>query len=197
MKCIGSNLPESKLSVEALTRTKWGVDHINYKAREQVVLQNLWLSENVTQSSRFTHRGHFNNLIMFLMSVCDLIVPMMMKLWIYENHIRDVRSEELNERWSSQLYPQLTNNLRFLPKCFEASSCFSFKASTEKLTCGLLHNTQSCYDWKINNIFNFWGVLTAVKPPVSDPTKCQDLRVAHLREVVTHVKCSESVVKAK
>ena len=118
----------------------------------------------------------------------------MMKLWIYENHIRDVRSEELNERWSSQLYPQLTNNLLFLPKCFEASSCFSFKASTEKLTCGLLHNTQSCYDWKINNIFNFWGVLTAVKPPVGDPTKCQDLRVAHLREVVTHVKCSESQI---
>ena len=158
MKCIGSNLPESKLSVEALTRKKWGVDHINYKAPEQVVLQNLWLSQNVTQSSRFTHRGHFNNLIMFLISVCDLIVPMMMKLWIYENHIRDVRSEELNERWSSQLYPQLTNNLLFLPKCFEASSCFSFKASTEKLTCGLLHNTQSCYGWKINNIFNFWGV---------------------------------------
>ena len=39
--------------------------------------------------------------------------------------------------------------------------------------------------------------MTAVKPPVSDPTKCQDLRVVHLREVVTHVKCSESVVKAK
>ena len=121
-----------------------------------------------------------------------------MKLWIYENHIRDVRSEELNEWWSSQLYPQLTNNLLFLPKCFETSSCFSFKASTEKLTCGLLHNTQSCYDWKINNIFNFWGVLTAVKPPVSDPTKCQDLRVyaftggGHPCEVWW--KCSESQI---
>ena len=105
-----------------------------------------------------------------------------------------MRSEELNERWSSQLYTQLTNNLLFLPKCFEASSWFSFKASTEKLTCGLLHNTQSCYGWKINNIFNFWSVQTAVKPPVSDPIKCQDLRVAHLREAVTHEKCSESQI---
>ena len=28
----------------------------------------------------------------------------MMKLWIYENHICELRSEELNEGWSSQLY---------------------------------------------------------------------------------------------
>ena len=34
---------------------------------------------------------------------------MMMKLWIYmyENHICELRSEELNEGWSSQLYMQL------------------------------------------------------------------------------------------
>ena len=31
----------------------------------------------------------------------------MMKLWIYENHICELRSEELNEGWSSQLYTQL------------------------------------------------------------------------------------------
>ena len=30
----------------------------------------------------------------------------MMKLWIYENHICELRSEELNEGWSSQLYTQ-------------------------------------------------------------------------------------------
>lgn len=48
-----------------------------YKACEQVVLQTLWLSQNVTQSSRCTHKGHFNNLITFLMSVCDLIVTLL------------------------------------------------------------------------------------------------------------------------
>ena len=31
----------------------------------------------------------------------------MMKLWIYENHIYELRSEELNQVWSSQLYKQL------------------------------------------------------------------------------------------
>ena len=31
----------------------------------------------------------------------------MMKLWIYENHIYELRSEELNKVWSSQLYKQL------------------------------------------------------------------------------------------
>ena len=30
----------------------------------------------------------------------------MMKLWINENHICELRSEELNEGWSSQLYTQ-------------------------------------------------------------------------------------------
>ena len=30
----------------------------------------------------------------------------MMKFWIYENHICELRSEELNEGWSSQLYTQ-------------------------------------------------------------------------------------------
>lgn len=40
-----------------------------YKAREQVVLQTLWLSQNVTHTLRCTHRKHFNNLIRSLMSV--------------------------------------------------------------------------------------------------------------------------------
>ena len=31
----------------------------------------------------------------------------MMKSWIYENHIYELRSEELNKVWSSQLYKQL------------------------------------------------------------------------------------------
>ena len=31
----------------------------------------------------------------------------MMKLWMYENHIYELRSEELNQVWSSQLYKQL------------------------------------------------------------------------------------------
>ena len=30
-----------------------------------------------------------------------------MKLWIYENHICELRSEKLNEGWPSQLYTQL------------------------------------------------------------------------------------------
>ena len=30
-----------------------------------------------------------------------------LKLWIYENHICELRSEELYEGWSSQLYTQL------------------------------------------------------------------------------------------
>ena len=30
----------------------------------------------------------------------------MMKFWIYENHICELQSEELNEGWSSQLYTQ-------------------------------------------------------------------------------------------
>ena len=31
----------------------------------------------------------------------------MMKFWIYENHICELQSEELNKGWSSQLYTQL------------------------------------------------------------------------------------------
>ena len=30
-----------------------------------------------------------------------------MKLWMYENDIYELQSEELNEGWSSQLYTQL------------------------------------------------------------------------------------------
>ena len=30
----------------------------------------------------------------------------MMKFWIYENHICELQSEELNEGWSSKLYTQ-------------------------------------------------------------------------------------------
>ena len=31
----------------------------------------------------------------------------MMMLWLYENHICELQSEELNEGWSSQIYAQL------------------------------------------------------------------------------------------
>ena len=31
----------------------------------------------------------------------------MIVLWIYENHICELRSEELNEGWSSQFFTQL------------------------------------------------------------------------------------------
>ena len=34
---------------------------------------------------------------------CDSIMGKVMKLWIYENHICELRSEELNERRSSQV----------------------------------------------------------------------------------------------
>ena len=44
----------------------------------------------------------------FHFSVEDLVnYSKNMKLWIYENHICELRSEELNEGWSSQLYTQL------------------------------------------------------------------------------------------
>ena len=34
---------------------------------------------------------------------------MIKSVWIYENHMCELQSEELNEGWSSQLYTQLRN----------------------------------------------------------------------------------------
>lgn len=62
---------EFTLKASSQLRLLRGRNEDYYKAREQVVLQTLWLSQNVTQSSRCT------NLIMFLMSVCDLIVTLL------------------------------------------------------------------------------------------------------------------------
>ena len=39
----------------------------------------------------------------------------MMKFWIYENHICELQSEELDEGWSSQLYTQA-----YKPEFFQA-----------------------------------------------------------------------------
>lgn len=62
---------EFTLKASSQLRLLRGRNEDYYKAREQVVLQTLWLSQNVTQSSRCT------NLIMFLMSVCNLIVTLL------------------------------------------------------------------------------------------------------------------------
>ena len=50
-----------------------------------------------------------------------------MMLWIYENHICELRSEELNEGWSSQLYTQLLQLRR------ESQACTGFETLTSAL----------------------------------------------------------------
>ena len=51
----------------------------------------------------------------------------MMKFWIYENHICELRSEELNEGWSSQLYTQLLQLRR------ESQACTGFETLTSAI----------------------------------------------------------------
>ena len=50
-----------------------------------------------------------------------------MMFWIYENHICELRSEELNEGWSSQLYTQLLQLRR------ESQACTGFETLTSAL----------------------------------------------------------------
>ena len=50
------------------------------------------------------------DLIMFKVTVKELFFAegiIIVKFWIYENHMCELRSEELNEGLSSQLYTQL------------------------------------------------------------------------------------------
>ena len=50
----------------------------------------------------------------------------MIMLWLYENHICELWSEELNEGWSSQLYAQLLQ----LESLKEIQACLGFEPLT-------------------------------------------------------------------
>ena len=60
----------------------------------------------------------------------------MMKFWIYENHICELRSEELNEGWSSQLYTQLLQlrkeSLKKIQACTEHDFHIFITSITER-----------------------------------------------------------------
>ena len=52
----------------------------------------------------------------------------MMMLWLYENHICELWSKELNEGWSSQLYAQLLQLQKESLK--EIQACTGFEPLT-------------------------------------------------------------------
>ena len=83
----------------------------------------------------------------------------MMKFWIYENHICELRSEELNEGWSLQLYTQLFVQAFFsqLQKLRIHYNCDDHPSFNSSLSSSLFHiftSSSSPFHGFITNQFN-------------------------------------------
>ena len=73
----------------------------------------------------------------------------MMKLWIYENHICELRSEELFEGRSSQLYMQL---MQLRKESLKNSGLYRFRTNKHSLF-DYLRNLFACYGSKPRSHF--------------------------------------------
>ena len=85
----------------------------------------------------------------------------MMKFWIYKNHICELRSEELNEGWSLQLYTQLFVQAFFsqlrIKVAYKSYNCDdhpSFNSSLRSSHFHIFKTSSSPFHGFITNQFN-------------------------------------------